>query len=456
MKKNKITFSVLISYFIIHSLILDGCKKDNTILGFDKQLQGSELNVVSDSLTLETTTIKENPLLTDKVKLNLLGSYNDPVFGYTSASFYTQFNLGSNTISFGKNAVLDSVVLHLKHINHYGKLTPQNFKIYEITQDINVDNKYYSNDRIGYEKEIGVLHHIPKKINQVENSINSGYSDNSDSKTNATKYENKIGNLSNYTPSSLNVMKIKLSSDFGQKFLNSDSINFTKNGLFIKLFKGLYITTTNANQAVGDGAILYFDLLSPESKITIYYKDKTAKFYDFVINTNCARFNYFEHNYTNSIVGNHLNKEKDTVAYIQPLAGVKTHISFPNLKKFGNKKIAINKAELILPVDENTISEFYTPPIKIFLETTDESGNKKFILDSYFKENLYSDYFGGNYNAEKKEYRFNIGRHINAIIQGTQKDFGLDVIVFEDTENADRVVLRGGNKMKLKIIYTEL
>ena len=69
---------------------------------------------------------------------------------------------------------------------------------------------------------------------------------------------------------------------------------------FIDYFKGLYVTTTNTEEEM-----LYFNLLSSNSNVTIYYNDTLT--FTLKINESCARINSFEHNYISTPVLQEIN-----------------------------------------------------------------------------------------------------------------------------------------------------
>src|SRR5437868_4395760 len=97
----------------------------------------------TDSTTLVAHTVKDDSLNTKNVNPVLLGNINDPIFGITKSSLFTQLSLSKANPDFGTNPVLDSAVLSLVYsvsgttIQHYGNLTPQKFDVYELTEPLN-------------------------------------------------------------------------------------------------------------------------------------------------------------------------------------------------------------------------------------------------------------------------------------------------------------------------------
>ncbi|MFH1321741.1 MAG: DUF4270 domain-containing protein [Bacteroidota bacterium] len=420
MKKKHFTQGLLICELIFF-LLLAACN-DPEVIGLDVQPLGDKLNVsFCDTSTLITYTVREDSIRTDEMALNLLGSYNDPVFGLSSASFYTQFSLPVNNVDFGSGFTPDSLVLSLALSDYYGDLSSDHtIKVFELTEDIYIDSSYYSTRDFEYDQ---VLAYTTIPVQDGDNLV--------------------VVNLNNILT---------------DKFELSNSSNFDDNDAFTTFLKGFYITTAPTPQG---SSILYFNLLSSLTKLTLYYHNNTdTTSFDFVIDNSCARINHFEHNYSETAIEHQLNDtshEQDSV-YVQGMSGLKTFISFPYLSSWVNSgKIVVNKAELVLTVEENTYNE-YAPPYKLTLAAIDESGQIHFLPDDEIFEG--ASYFGGAYDSGKNQYTFNIARHIHAILNEGQIDHGLYLLVAGSSVNASRAILKGGgsaaSKMKLNLTYTKL
>ena len=419
-------------FFLAAIIFQTSCRKSENILGLGVQPPDDRINALYSVTEVQTRTIEADTIRTDEAIYNLAGSYNDPVFGKSTASFYSQFRLVSNNVSFGDPATnqLDSVVLSLKYKSTYGKLGPQTLRVYEISESILRENIYFSNSNIAY-------------------------------------FPNEIGNIVNFTPNiydSVNVggatiaphLRIKLDNVWGEKFLNAPASDLANNENFLNFFKGIYVKPDTNNNIIDDGMIISFDLLSNVSKITLYYTDTIQKSFDFVINENSARINQFQHNYGGTEVAAQLsnpasNQEK---VYVQSMGGVNTKIILPDLSAlFNDKTIVINKAELVIPVEDNY--GIYSPPARQDVIAIDNQGKQLFIAD-FFEG---SEHYNGTFNAESKEYRFNIGRHLLFVLR-ENFNYTLQLLPAGAAANANRVVLKGGaaadKKMNIQITYTKL
>src|SRR5206468_1003854 len=112
--------------------------------------------------------------------------------------------------------------------------------------------------------------------------------------------------------------------------LNAGS-DLSNNSTFQSFFKGVYVKVDGA-ASINQGAILYFDLLSSQSKLTLYYNDSLN--FDFIIGSGALRVNHFVHDYTGTPVNAQLTGTAiDTdFVYVQAMAGVKTKILLPEIK----------------------------------------------------------------------------------------------------------------------------
>lgn len=432
--RKAITLSAI--FFLIG---LFSCKKDGELKpDFDDG--GLAISFV-DTFSVTTQVVREDSLRTDLSVYNLLGLYHDPIFGPTSASIYTQVLLtGVNVDLESSTSTLDSIVLTLDYEVLYGDTAaPMSINVYELSTDLNNSNEYYSNSHTPhYSTPIGSLTFTPN----LDDSVSIGF-DNS----------KKIPHL-----------RVKLSNTFGQSIMNGDiqgSNDMVDNSTFTSFMKGLYITTVdsvnNTSLASGQGSILSFDMNSSLSTVTIYYND-TSK-YDFTINSEGVKYNRFDHNYTGTDIEVHLNNSitKDTtVTYVSSMAGVKTRLDIPNIKDItSNGTVVINKAEIVLTVENGSEGNFDDPVSSMSLVGIDENGDAFFIPD--FFEGL--DHYGGDYDEDTKTYTFNISRHINDLIYHTN-NYGMYIIANGSAISADRSVL-GSEKnsiseLKLNITYSKI
>ena len=449
---------------------LAACDK-SSVIGLDVQPESDLLNVnFSDTTSLFTVTIKEDSLRTDQALITnnnaQFGKYIDPIFGVVDASIFTQLRLPSSITSnsFGQNPICDSVCLSLYYgTTFYGKKErkAQKVNVYTLSADMIQTKNYYSNDSSITYTPIDItasgngLVFIPRPF--ATDSVAVG--------------QTSTGALIKETAQ----LRVRMATSFGQNILNEQgTTNLTSNENFQQFLKGLYITAENS-QGLGSGEGNILNLKMADSKMTIYYHYTgqtltlpqvdsiwNAK-YDLALN-NVSRFNRFKHNRTNASIDlqNQINigSSQNQTVYIQSLSGVKTKLMFPYLlQQNASGPIAINKAELILKLDQDATYQLdtFAAPAKLLLFGIADDGTNVVIPDL----NEGDSYFGGTYNEATKEYRFNIARYIQQVLTGNRKNTGLYIIASNGAVNANRVVIGGGQtggnyQMKLNITSTKL
>lgn len=442
---------------------LYSCKNESDVIGLDVQPLNDIIGAdFTDTTTLITKTLRVDSLRTDENLFlggeAILGTYNDPVFGKTAASLYTQVRLKTLNPSFGTGVIVDSVVLSLVYnpsAKHYGKTqrAPQRVNVYQITEDMATSNAYYS-------------HH---KLDTSNIDLANNY-------TFSPKPKDSVYVFGKgYKPQ----LRIPLDANFGNTLITEATSNpssYATVEAFQTYMKGLYITTQNSVLNTGDGNIFNFLCADDLSKLTIYYHNDggDSLTFDYALGS-VARFSHLTHDYTPTSINSNLAAQLGTtppaqndVVFVQPMAGLKTKIEMPYLKNLLNQgKIAINKAELVLKIDTNPIYELdtFAVPDRLVLLGINDDGTMYALPDA----NEGDSYLGGGYNATTKEYKFNIARYVQQVMLGQKNNNGLylqvrdgSVVILAGTIVANRLVLGGGgtgagtNKMKLNISYTKL
>jgi hypothetical protein len=436
--RKTITFSAsffkVICILLIVSFGLNACKESDTLGGNLLPATDQSQFKSSTKFNLSTFTVKEDSIKSDDLSVSLLGSYVDPIFGKSNASFITQFVSSSNQLDFGPNPVSDSVVLSITYSGYYGKINKlnglQKVRIYRLSNPVVRDSSYYSAEN-------------PNK-----------YATESDFISEHTFLPDPTGKYQTGTP----VQKFRLPNSFGQSFLaNQNSINAYG---FLQFFPGLYFKPANDFQNSGDGAILSFNLLNAEapSKITLYFHNDTstvAQKFEMLVNSDCSRINFFKHERNGISALN--NQFSDTTQgksqiFVQNMAGVSSKIWFTNLENWKDSMpIAISKAQLVIPV-ETSLIDIYGIQTRLLLVEKDEEGQYVSIPDFDLGDN----YFNGNYNPVNKTYSFNLALYIQEILSGKREQKGLYLVPTASAIGANRVVLKGSDFIKFNVTYTKI
>jgi hypothetical protein len=446
---NKRKVIQLSAVFFMLLLATISCKKKENSLGSSIQPDGDVLLAnQTDTLSIITYTVQGDSVRTDELAGNsLLGSYNDPFFGKTKANLYTHIRLQS-AIDFTPKSgdfndlVIDSVVLYLELKGNYGNLQEQNFEVYQLTESIYKDSVYYSNTS----KSVAPVNLVVPNQGVIRpDPFSPAF----------------LGPTLQSSP----LLKIPLDvNNFGWNIVaqsGNDPLqnNDGENG-FVNWFKGLVITT-NTSQNPNEGAILYIDLLSTKSKITMYYRDNsgapseydTLKF-DFNINANCAYFNQYEKDYTSTAVSAQLADSTlgQQTAFFQNMAGVKTMVYFPYLNELKGRNLIVNKAQLVLST-QYYVYDPYMVPFQLSLTRRGETGTLLLLPD-------FSEGEVGIFRSTISAYTFNITRYVNQVIAGKMENTPLRLLSVNEALSANRVIINGGNtnlkdKPKLILTFTE-
>lgn len=417
--------------FFISIIAITACNKPDDI-GFDILPANDDISLfITDTITVYAKTIGEDTLPSRGFSYQIIGSYTDPVFGYSHSSCYAQLNLTKSNYSFGTDSVADSLVLCLGIKDWYGDTaSPVTFRVYRLDEKISGDSTYYSNKTFIAKTEIGK----------------------------ATLTVNPHDSVSEFGVNKAPHVRIRLYDYVARELIaQGGTANLLDNSGFIEYFKGLYITADPV-KTTDKGYLLSFDYKNVMTKMSLYYhnSDTDSVSLNFIMDDK-ARVNNFYHNYKGSEVGMHLltydsTKAGDDYVYVQSMAGVKTKISMPFLKSFGQPDWAINKAELIIKCDDNDTK--YPAHLKIAVAGVDSVGKPFTLLDSQDGVNAND----GLYNSIKKEYRYNITRYIQRIAINKDVDHGLYLLSTGAVVNMYRTKLFGTkniqNKIRVEVNYS--
>lgn len=363
---------------------------------------------------------------------SVVGSYLDPVFGFTRADFMTEVRLSSNLVSFGDTMVPDSLVLYLKLAETYGdfrQAVPTNISVYKLSSNIHFDSTYYSNIN-------PANYHNPADL---------------------------VGTYTYYPQSSDSLLRIALDTTAFMNILRTDS-TMLNSDTFRVYMPGFYITSEPVEQG---GQILSFDMLSTSSQLSLFYHyqeddDKpilpvsSTRRFNFLINSSCARINHLSHDYSKAwtpIQGIGDSTFATSKGYIQGLGGVKFKINTSGLEHWKDSAgLVIVKAELIIPIESNS-NDFFDAPSILALSKLENDTNQ-FLSDQYHNGTYYTDYFNGNFYSTRGEYRFNIAQHLQDIISGASENLSLVLYPYatENPVRANRVIIDQSN-IKLHVQY---
>lgn len=436
-----------------------GCNETNE-LGKELLPTTDILNVKNSLLKdkISTFTHKDGPIRTDEGERSLLGSFNDSIFGNTTADFAAQFRISSFPKFLGTNRVVDSISLYVYYRAIYGDtVTKQRLKVYELKDQLIADttsSKGGSNDypyyqdvnlkSMAFTKLLGQREFIPKV------AIDSVYKD--------TVYQ---------------ALKIPLDLSLGTKLLNANASEMVNNDVFLQFFKGLYIESEKISGK--GGSIISLDAPSSnnyQAVLVLFYSNDSIKAIadttkksiavPYEITSNSARVNRITHDYSGTTFYSKLNTvlNPDSLIYIQTTGGLKSKIFIPELTGWKDSvNIAINKAELVFQIDTvASVVKKYQPPTQLLFLYLDETNQQLLPVDYSFSPSFY----GGFLNKTNWTYTFNITQHMQKIASKDENvrkpNLGFELTTFNKNSEASRVVLKGSKSktgVKLVITYTK-
>jgi hypothetical protein len=445
----KLPASLLTGILLI--LALFSCNKDPYEIGIDLLPPSDTLNVrTTDTCTVEAFSVRQDSTRTDKTTSLMLGSIMDPVFGQSTCSFYTQAFLESEGVDFGKNPVLDSIVLMLCYSGYYGDtLSMQTVKVYEVSEYFSYDSVRYSTGSVPiYPTLLASQDFIPR----IKDSVKV--------------YNEKLA-------PHLRINLNKFTNYLGNKILEAPADVLATNTAFIRFMKGLYVTASPINNK---GALLNFSLSSGLSKMVVYFHNgndpaNDSLSYNLPINESGSHFIHIDHNnYLDASqnlkqqILNHDSAQGANQVYLQGMGGVKVKLKFPFMKDFSKGKvIAVNDAILELKnMESDTI---HPPPQTLYIIRQDSIGRIGYLID----ENEGPAYFGGTYNETTRSYFFRLTQHMQKVLMDSYSEhFDLYIVVNNPVLSSispNRIVLNGtspfipggvSNRLKLKMTYTVL
>lgn len=412
------------AFFIL--ICLSSCKKEDSAYGLEGIDQNALLNSIQvDTFELQTSTQLDDSIITDNPAYAVLGSYNDPKFGFFNAGFCTQLRLSGENPNFGdiSSITIDSLVLGLEYAGYYGDLSSQVLEVFQLNDTLGLETTYYSFTSKSY-----------APYNLVESGEES-FVPNPDGIT-------VIGEDTVDTQ-----LRIPLKKSFATALLqeaSSGSGSFLTNEAFSNYFKGLYVRVNNPNQLSGKGGVFYFNLNDPLSKMTLYYtQNNVKKTFDFLINENCADFNKVVINNTGKPVDQVVNNPGlgQSEFYSQAFKS-RAVIKIPGMKNLP-KRAVIHRADLILPIQYQTGSKYLPSDELSVLVKIDNQFNGIGVF--------------GLYDPFKKYYKVDIRNYLQALVAGSIETTDLFVSPRYFVISSERVIFNGPssiNKLKPKLIVT--
>lgn len=424
-------------------VLATGCKKPEDDLGLSLLDPADALGTVRiDTNSIRSWAHEDKAVRTSMLSTNLVGAYVDDVFGLVKTGTASQLRLSVNNVGpADPTLVCDSLVLSLAYQSIdavYGDLDPQWIKVHRLTEDLATDSIYESRRVPAFD---------PTDL--VENGPGL-FTPSPD--------QGPVVGGDTVTPQ----LRIRLSQDLGQELLALwGQPAIADNATFLSWFKGLVIVPEDDGWAPLRGGVWRLNLLNGTSKMTLYYHngDEVNSSFDFIFGTSSVRYSFVEFDrgratepgLTAALADSTLGQDE---IYVQSFGGLRAQVQFPALDAYREGPYrALAKAELIVPVSGD-YHDTYAPPDQLFIFRKAEDGSDLLVPDQIAGQGV----VGGLYDAEAREYRFNLTRWVQGVIIGTYPNTGLSLVPGSNGISVNRARLAGPlnaeRPMKLTLTFT--
>lgn len=427
------------------SLTITSCKKEG-----DFNLGASPEAGIGAQFTDTVTLVNQTFLLNDSIIsarpfYMSFGGYSDPgVTGVTYAEAYTALTLATSNVDY-TGVTIDSANLKLHYEYAYGDtLVGQDFAVHQVTTQMDLSVPYQTS-------------------------------------TNFVTYDPTIGGSRSgvqVRPGKKGTMTIPLTAALTANVLAAaDDRNNTD---FQSNFYGIVIKSNNNSL----GSVVRADFTStyttPPTKLMVYFKrGATRDSSVFYLIQNTPSFNKVITDRSGTPISS-LMSNTDNISdaalmnkcYIQAGTGIVTKVTMPHLLKMAEVEgasVIVNKATLIIPIDDASDLQSYKPVIETGLLELNSDNTYKYRNGqlAYVQAStpnisgIYPNLSAGPFGINHKEYRFEITRYVQLLLSGRYPNDGFLINPTFNSYYTNRTVLNSFNeasrrKMRLEIYYTKV
>ena len=400
----KFIWSYCISLSLICCLFFS-CENEESLIGENFLMNGEhEVFILNpDSIIISSYSQLEDSVSAQN-STNLLGSYIDPMFGQTDASFYFQITLPSNELSFNATTVT-SATIQIPYTGFYGDSTTE-FNIY-----------------------------LSRLLQNISTTDSSQYFSNQSFLTEPITPINALISLNEIQDSS--ALHIQVPTDFIlSEILQLSAAELLNTETFIQTFNGFKLEAEALNSE--SGTIMYLNTGDENALLKVEYLDNEGapQSINFPISDGNA-LNHFDHDYSNTPI--ETIETIDSLIFVQSMGGTFAKLNFNFLKTLQDSGYIVNKAELRFSVFDNNQSTQL--PEQLALVEFDD-GNILSIPGAS----------GGELNTDDNTYEFDITQHTQKILTQNHNT-RCRLYTSSRTSNADRVILNNtsSNPIQLKL-----
>ncbi len=363
----------------------------------------------TDTLTVTSSTIQLDSVVTDRNSRLLVGQYNDPVFGKVRARSFGQLYVNGGSFKTDGEVVFDSLKLLIGYAYLYGDTSKvQELFVHRLTEDLDTTKQYTNTNSALFAAE-------PLAKLQLTPTAAGG------SQT------------------------VRLPDALGRELLELSKGSGVTQADFAKVFKGIAILPGAANTTVfGFSNNVFFELF--------YHKgtETTSTEKDFYTTAGLPSWSQVTSDRTGTkLAGLSLTKPLPTSAtggeaYVQAATGVTTKLTFPTVVNLRREKgrIAINRAELNVQVKGSSPGGPISPLMTMAevnadnrIQYTYESSTKKRLF--HFLQTQIGTFQTVNqwyfpqvtgYSSRLKNYTFDVTTYLQALLVDFRPNTGLVLV----------------------------
>ncbi|WP_323787227.1 DUF4270 domain-containing protein [Psychroserpens sp.] len=520
MKKKKIALRNVLILAITTSFFI-ACDKDFATIESDivNNDNATNFDVSSRDFDVIAYTKALAPVQTSTLPINLLGIYNDPIYGQTTANVVTQLRSSTINPDFGANVELDSVVISIPYfstavsVNDDGETiyeldsvigtSPMKLSIYESNyflrdfdpnSSINDPQVYFSNQSTGTSPIIDA---------QLEGTLIYDFNFFTPSEK-QIQLKNTEGEL---IGQSVPALRISFNANdpfeedeityWTEKIINKSGMPELSNANnFNDYFRGIYFKTEAINDA---GTMSLLNFANSNANITLFYtRDSSISGSEervqstYTLNFSGNRANFLSNDFVFPIGNETLGDEKlflkggeGSLAVVKLFDGedldddilFNTFESFKNEfvemdddGKFVKSKKLINEAHLVFYVDQSSLTDVEEPDRIYLYDMENNTPLIDYLFDTANTISPINSRTGHLGRLEREDnddrngirYKIRITEHINNLLirDSTNVDLGLvvsgNINLESNTRNFDVLNMNDSNdKVPVSSIITQ-
>lgn len=474
--------TMLISLFVLGS-----CTNPSGI-GLDVDPEDEVTGVLTDTLTLHATTLLDDSARSSSFAQTTFGWFADPIIGSTVADLALAIGKPTAVPRIRSDAEIDSVILVLPYgVEYFGDTLRPNFSL-QVRQldEAYTDGEYATKQWSVKDEVIGAKTVARFAYKQTDSVSIKKHIDGKDS-----------------VVKDIPQLRVALSAEFFKELFSElvDSASISTETGYNNHVKGLYLNV-NGSAMTGIGGLVTFRGVSGLTGIELTYRQPNGKdgddadidtvrtFFPTTVQDNSGSTyrrltSSVRRTYTADVQAQLESPEgHHEVLYLQAPAGLRARLRIPYIDALKDRNIAVNKAELVLYVDDAAGDELGIHAPRLTLYREDIAGQRQPVPDGDSRtssnsfagdgRSLWYRYgnwraFGGNLADNNARYVFHLTSYIQDLLQGkiNSSEFFIAPVAASDEavpyfpvmNTGSRAIINNGEntdlKMKLNIYYTQ-